>query len=30
MKAMQLIMKIMTKQLSITPESTFAVMLGMV
>jgi hypothetical protein len=27
---MQLIMKIMTKQLSITPESTFVVMLGMV
>lgn len=30
MKAMQLIMKIMTKQLSMCPESTFAVMLGMV
>jgi hypothetical protein len=30
MKAMQLIMKIMTKQLSITPESTIAVMLGFV
>lgn len=30
MKAMQLIMKIMTKQFSITPESTIAVMLGIV